>query len=99
MDYDIATGPWEWFAHKANSSAMQKFLVQWLIAMYGLSYPKRVELDVLKQMIVAICDEQHFLRCTMSAQQAADMFPFALTDVAKRVKHAAGLPILYIFVP
>jgi hypothetical protein len=99
MYYDIAKGPWEWLTHKANSSAIQKFLVPWLIAMYGLSYPKRVELDVLKQMIVAICDEQQFLRCTMSAQQAADMYPFALTDVAKTVKHAACLPFLYIFVP
>ncbi len=51
-----------------------------------------IKLDIIKQIIVAVCDEEHYPRCTMSAQQAADMFPLALTDVARKVRHAAGMP-------
>jgi hypothetical protein len=67
-------------------------MVPWLIGIYGLSYAKTIKLDIIKQIIIAVCDEEHYLQCTMSVQQAADMFPLALTDVARKVRHAAGMP-------
>jgi hypothetical protein len=51
---------------------------------YGSSFAKTTNLDIIKQMIVAVCEEEKYLQSTMSAQQAADMFPLALTDNARK---------------
>jgi hypothetical protein len=93
VEVDIAKGPWEWFDVKANASIIQRHIVPWLIGIHGLSYAKTIKLGIIKQMIVVVCDEEHYLQCTMSDQQAADMFPLTLTDVARNVKYAAGVPL------
>ncbi len=39
---------------KSNASEVQGLVVPWLIAMYGLTYPKSIKLDVIKQQIMAV---------------------------------------------
>jgi hypothetical protein len=95
VEVDIAKGPWAWFDIKANAYILQGHIVPWLISNYGLNYAKTMKLDIIKQIIVAVCDEEHYLRCIMSALEAADIFPLALTDVARKVRLAAGMPSFY----
>jgi hypothetical protein len=61
IEGDIAKGPWELFDVKADVSMIQRNIVPWLIGIYGLSYAKTIKLDIIKQMIVAVCDEEHCL--------------------------------------
>jgi hypothetical protein len=56
-------GPWKRLSDKNNASTMQKHIVPWLIAMYGLSYSKTVATNVVKQMIIALCEKHEYLDC------------------------------------
>jgi hypothetical protein len=84
VEVDIAKGPW---IPLPGSGLMLRLMLPSYRGMFGLSYAKTIKLEIIKQMIVAVCEEEHYLRCTMSAQQAADMFPLALTDVSRKVRH------------
>ena len=70
---------------------MQKHIVPWLIAIYGLSYTKSTANHVVRQMIIALCDEHGYLQSRLSAQEAADQYCLALNDATDKVKHAAGM--------
>ncbi len=41
-------GPWIVFMVKSNAVEVQRLVVPWFIAMYGLSYAKSLKLDVIK---------------------------------------------------
>ena len=58
---EVATdkGPWAWLSDKSNASKMQKHIVPWLIAMYGLGYAKAASNTVVRQMVIAISAMQH----------------------------------------
>ncbi len=47
-------------------------------------------LDHNKQMVIAILDSEHILQYS-SAAEAAAYFPVAFTNIAKKVKAAAGM--------
>ena len=81
-------GPWEILTVNSNASAVQKQVVPWFIALYGLSYSRSIKLDVVKEMVIATSDALNLLECS---QTAAEDFPVGLTDIAKRVKAAAGM--------
>ncbi len=70
---------------------MQKHIVQWLIAMYGLSYSKSVANHVIKQMVIALCEEHEYLDSRMTVQEAAAEYSVALNNAVLHVKHAAGM--------
>ena len=72
---------------------MQKHIVPWLIALYGLSYTKTITTQVVRQMIVALCTEHDYLECSMSAEEAAKQYRIALNEAAEKVKHAAGMSL------
>ena len=78
---------------KGNALTMQKHIVQWLIALYGLSYTKTTTTQVVRQMIIALCTEHDYLECSMSAEQAAKQYQIALNAAADKVKHAAGMSL------
>jgi hypothetical protein len=80
---------------KGNASTMQKHIVQWLIAMYGLSYTKTTTTPVIQQMIIAMCKEHDYLDCHMTAEEpeAAEEYRYALNEAANKVKHAAGMSL------
>ena len=74
---------------------MQKHIVPWLIAMYGLSYTKTAANSVIRQMIIALFDEHDYVQCRMTAQEAAVEYNCALNDTVNNlnVKHAAGMSL------
>jgi hypothetical protein len=72
---------------------MQKHMVPWLIAMYGLSYTKTAANHIIGQMRIALCDEHDYLQCRRTAQEAAEKYDCALNDAVNKVKHAAGMSL------
>jgi hypothetical protein len=70
---------------------MQKHIVQWLIALYGLSYTKTTTTQAIRQMIIALCTEHEYLECRMSAEEETQEYRVALNEAANKVKHAAGM--------
>ncbi len=83
-------GPWAWLSDKGNASTMQKHILQWLIALYGLSYTKTTTTHVVLQMIIALCTEHDYLECRL---EAAQQYRVALNEAASKVKHAAGMSL------
>ncbi len=73
---------------KSNAVEVQRLVVPWLIAMYGLSYSKSLKLDVIKQLSMAV---GHFLGLMDHCKTAAAEFPVGLNYVVKLVKAAAGM--------
>ncbi len=67
---------------------MQRLVVLWLIARYRLSYSKSLKLDAIKQVIMTTATRLGLIEY---CQTAAEDFPVVLTDIAKRVKAAAGM--------
>jgi hypothetical protein len=78
---------------KGNALTMQKHIVPWLIALYGLNYTKNTTAQVVRQMIIALCTEHDYLECSMSAEEAAKQYRIALNEAAEKVKHAAGMSL------
>ncbi len=58
---DIDKGPFVVFETKTAATNLQRFAMQWLIAIYGLSYAKSIQISVLKEMLIAIIDEHNLL--------------------------------------
>ena len=73
---------------KSNASEVQRLVVPWLIAMYGLTYAKSLKLDVIKQQIMAVAP---LLGLLTNCKAAAEEFPVGLNDIAKKCKAAAGM--------
>ena len=81
---------------EGNALTMQKHIVQWLIALYGLSYTKTTTTKVVRQMIIVLCTEHDYLECRMSAEEpeeAAQQYRIALNEAANKVKHAASMSL------
>ncbi len=73
---------------KSNASEVQRLVVPWLIAMYCLTYPKSLKLDVIKQQIMAVAP---LLGLLTNCKAVAKEFPVGLNDIAKKCKAAAGM--------
>ena len=73
---------------KSNALEVQRLVVQWLIAMYCLTYAKSLKLDVIKQQIMAVVP---LLGLLTNCKAAAEEFPVGLNDIAKKCKVAAGM--------
>ncbi len=57
METDV--GPWDFLSgqgNKGNATLVQKSIVPWCISLYGLNYHKNVTLEVIKEMVLALCD-------------------------------------------
>jgi hypothetical protein len=81
-------GQWEVFIDKANAIYVQRYVVLWFIAMFGMNYTKRMETEIIKEMVTALCSMLDYV--TFDAAEAKDEFPVVFTEVAKRIKVAAG---------
>ncbi len=87
VEVETEEGPWEWFKNKGNSTTLQKYIVPLLIALHGFCFAKKIkDTTQIREMIVALCTEHKFLQSTttMTPEQAANSYPMALLDVAKR---------------
>jgi hypothetical protein len=78
---------------KSNALEVQRLVVLWLIAIYCLSYPKSLKLDVIKQQIMAV---RWLLGLLTNCKAATEEFPVGLNDIAKQVKAATGI---FIYLP
>jgi hypothetical protein len=58
-----------------------------------MDYTKTTTTQVIRQMIIALCDEHDYLECSMSAEEAAKQYRYALNEAANKVKHAAGMSL------
>ena len=81
-------GLWVEFTQKKNATAVQKHLVPWLIAKFGLAYAKLVKLSMVKEMLQVLCSDLPFV--TFDGAVMAEEYPFGLTDIAMKAKTAAG---------
>lgn len=102
IEVESGDGPWAWYLkHRGHSTSLQKMLVPWLIALYGIGYAKiKAAKSQLPEMIVALCTEHKLLaeKTSMPPFKAAEMYPVAFADVCERTRQAASKPILLQFV-
>ncbi len=47
--------------NKSDATSVQRFAVPWLITFYGLSYAKYIQIYLLKEITIAIIDENHLV--------------------------------------
>ena len=93
---EIEKGPFAIFDHRPNATNLQRFIVPWLIARYGLSYPKTMETHVLKEMLIAIIDQNKLLGPYDSCAAQSKIYAVAFQDLAKKVKNAAGFSFIML---
>ena len=88
-------GPWEVFTNKVNAITVQRHIVPWLVAIYGLKYAKSIKLDTVKEMVTALCPELDFVG--FDAEEESRNFQVGFAEICKRIKTAAG--IMHFFPP
>ena len=88
---EIEKGPFAIFDLRPNATNLQRFIVPWLIASHGLSYPKTIDHVLLKQMLIAIIDQNKLLGPYDSCAEQSKIYAVAFQDLVKKVKNAAGL--------
>ena len=88
---DVKAGPFEAFDKKQVASLMQKFIVQWNIAIHGLSYAKKLTEKDIKAQLIAIIDSENLMPGYASCAEQASKYSVAFGDLARRVKAAAGM--------
>jgi hypothetical protein len=64
--------------------------VQWLILKYGMSY-KGAKINVVKQMVEAIVDENDLLGLGVQCSQIMKPYAIGFNTVVKKAKLAASL--------
>ncbi len=55
---EVQAGPFATFLDKSAAFSMQKYIVPWCIARYGLSFPKELSLESVQEMLIAIIDAE-----------------------------------------
>ena len=59
-----------------------------MIALYGMSYQKNMKQELIKEMVIALSGTFDF--APFDLDEAAEEYPVGFTEVAKRIKSAAG---------
>ena len=88
-------GPFEQLVatkNKGRATTIQRVLLPWLIAKYGLSF-KNAKMDVVKQMVAAIIDEHDLLGLGMSCHEVTKTFTIGFNTIVQKAKLAAGVCI------
>jgi hypothetical protein len=75
---------------------MQKYIVPWCIARYGLSFPKELSLESVQEMLTAIIDAEQLMPCYPDCVAEAKKYSVAFKDFLIRVKAAAGLYLVVL---
>jgi hypothetical protein len=86
-------GQWDVFLDKVNAITVQRHIVPWLVAIYGLKYAKSIKLETIKEMVTALCPQLDFVG--FDAVEESRKVQVGFAEISKRVKIAAG--IIYIF--
>ena len=81
-------GPWMVFLDKANAITVQRYVVPWFVALYGMTCQKHLKLELVKEMVIALSSTIDF--AAFHVNEAAEEYPGGFTEVVKRIKSAAG---------
>jgi len=81
-------GPWMVFIDKANAIVVQRYIVPWMIALYGMSYQKNMKQELMKEMLIALNGTLEF--APFDLEEAAEEYPVGFAELIKRIKSAAG---------
>ena len=81
-------GPWMVFIDKANAIVVQRYIVPWMIALYGMSYQKNMKQELVKEMVITLGGTFDFV--PFDLEEAAEGYPVGFAEVIKRIKTAAG---------
>ena len=76
--------------HKAVSILLQKSLVPWLIALFGIDYPSKITADLVRQMVAAIVKRDNIKNLGPLYDALADEYPETANAIAEAAKYAAG---------
>jgi hypothetical protein len=88
---EVQLGPFATFAERKVAAALQKYIVPWSIAMFGISFPKMHTIETYKEMLVAIIETEELMPCNPDCAKEAKLYPVAFGDLVKKVKFAAGI--------
>jgi hypothetical protein len=89
---EVQLGPFATFAERKVATALQKYIVPWSIAMFGISFPKTHTIETYKEMLVAIIDAEELMPgISPDCAKEAKLYPVAFGDLVKKVKFAAGM--------
>ena len=61
--------------HKAVSILLQKSLVPWLIALFGIDYPSKITADLVRQMVAAIVKRDNIKNLGERYDALAEQYP------------------------
>ena len=76
--------------HKSVSIVLQRSVVPWLIALFGLEYPAKTNTDIVRQMVAALVKRDNIRGLDESYDQLAEQFPETVEAIADAVKYTAG---------
>ncbi len=72
------------------SIVLQKSVVLWLVALFGLEYPIKTTADVVLQMVAALVKRDNIKGLAERYDQLAEQFPETVEAIAAAVKYTAG---------
>lgn len=84
-------GPWKILTKKRNATLIQRTIVPWSIAIYGVSFHKSLRIELVREMLIAFCDSNGILASGMTAAETAKRYPVGFADIVTRVQQAAGM--------
>jgi len=90
---EFEMGLWFAFTEKNNAIEVQRCVVPWLISLEGMKHSKSIKLDMIKEMLLALSPTLDFVRFDVEEAKVENKVGFA--EIAKRVKAAAGIMIIY----
>ena len=76
--------------HKSVSTVLQKSIVPWLIALFGLEYAVKTTANVVRQMVAALVKRDNIKGLAERYDQLAEQFPETVEAIADAVKYTAG---------
>ena len=68
---------------------MQKSVVPWLVALFGLEYPVNTTADIVRQMVAALVKRDNIKGLAERYDQLAEQFPETVEVIAEAVKYTA----------
>jgi hypothetical protein len=88
---EVNAGPLATFNDRKIAIAIQKYMVQWSIAMVGYSFPKMQTLNTYREMMIAVIDAEELLPGHPDCVKVEKAYPVAFADLLRKIKHAEGM--------
>ena len=76
------------------SIVLQRSVVPWLVALFGLEYPVETTADIVRQMVAALVKRDNIKGLGGRYDQLAAQYPDTVEAIADAVKYTAG-PVGY----